>query len=468
MNCEYQNCSEKASIEYGCAEPSLSYCSADFQSHILSSPNLNHTQLASEIPRILKNAFNQILSSISTQKQQIQEKAEEIINKVQNQTAQALNYLEDSQNLCKLILKSLLQRKDLTQIKCVESILGMSEKELKKTTRKWKSPVITSNSIRVEKILDGLYKINTELSMQPLEIPIQSTTLSHKKTKKKPQEETKLEENPKTPKPKQPKNSTYLCYLLGKEKLLKKLSLNNYSFETVELNHLPADIFDYGAQCRIPSNLCFFYGGMTNAAQHSASCFTVNLETNETELLPDLIPARCFAGAVFHKDFVYVFGGYNGAALNLASKLSIQSKQWFSMNHLPVPVRNATVVVHNDQIYIAGMCKEVLRLDPLTQTYTFILSQHSWKVPSLFLEGLLFKINSQVYLLRKKAIYKKAHQESWEFVCHTKLQVSWNVCASPVEFEDKAFFAYGGEAFCFGPQTGLIKVQDLEFKARFK
>jgi len=184
MNCEYQNCSENASIECGCAEPSLSYCSAHFQSHILSSPNLNHTQLASEIPQILKNAFNQLLSNISTQKQQIQKKAEEIINKVQNQTAQALNYLEDSQNLCRLILKSLLQRKDLSQVKCVESILGMSEKELKKTTRKWKSPVINSNSIRVEKILDDLYKINTELSMQPLEIPIQSTTLSHKKTKK--------------------------------------------------------------------------------------------------------------------------------------------------------------------------------------------------------------------------------------------------------------------------------------------
>lgn len=191
MNCEYQNCSEKASIECGCAEPSLSYCSAHFQSHILSSPNLNHTQLASEIPQILKNAFDQLLSNISTQKQQIQEKAEKIINKVQNQTAQALNYLEDSQNLCRLIFKSLLQRKDLTQVKCVEPILGMSEKELKKTTRKWKSPVISFNSVRAEKILDDLYKINTELSMQPLEIPIQSTTLSHKKTKKKPQEKTK-------------------------------------------------------------------------------------------------------------------------------------------------------------------------------------------------------------------------------------------------------------------------------------
>ena len=168
----------------------------------------------------------------------------------------------------------------------------------------------------------------------------------------------------------------------GSNKLLRVDLPSEALFETV----LDSD-YRFKPQscwCLLPSSQLFLGGGhiAKDAHIYYKETSLVDPTARSVTPYPSMLSARCRHAAVYHKHFIYVFGGYCEAYLKSCEKLDLEHKTWTSLPDMKDAKDCVTAAVWKDRVYIVGYGSNKI------ETYD-VASENLFVLPITLRDGLM-------------------------------------------------------------------------------
>ena len=204
--------------------------------------------------------------------------------------------------------------------------------------------------------------------------------------------------------------SKFLCYFTPPYKTLIQINLELNAREIFPVQ-LSEGVGDRAAQCLLPRNKLFHYGGILGQKGYSSFCFRMKLDTHQVTELPKLDPGRWGSGCTYWGGSAYLFGGSSSkGVLNEVWKLDLTEKHWEKLLDLPEASANNTAVAYKDFIFVTGFSMLSLwKYYPQNNTYSEVT-----QVPRGF--KLLFRENENLYLLNENSVLQMLPNGQWSFV----------------------------------------------------
>jgi hypothetical protein len=164
--------------------------------------------------------------------------------------------------------------------------------------------------------------------------------------------------------------------------------------------------YQFKSGCRwseLPGGSLLITGGQPRVRE------VVKIDTHREYALssqPSMHNPRCYHAVVFHSQYLYVLGGFNGRALSECERYSCADSRWEVLPALPVAGSGMSAVeVENSVFALGGLGEKYfdtvqkLSLDSLTwELMQLKLPQAASWLPC-------FKSDTQVYLVIKKTLY---------------------------------------------------------------
>jgi hypothetical protein len=192
--------------------------------------------------------------------------------------------------------------------------------------------------------------------------------------------------------------------------------LHRVNLLTGELSYLKVPSYEFSKGCRwseLPGGSLLITGSGNQAVREVVKIDT--LRECAVSCLPPMRTARCFHAAVYHSQYLYVLGGFNGRYLSECERYSCAESRWQVLPTLPAAgSRMSAVEVENSLYALGGFADgrvsdtvQKLSLDSLTWELMHLkLPQASFYIPCL-------KTETQEYLMIKETLYSFTPLQVW-------------------------------------------------------
>ncbi|CAG9320688.1 unnamed protein product [Blepharisma stoltei] len=222
-----------------------------------------------------------------------------------------------------------------------------------------------------------------------------------------------------------------LCenHLYNIDRASKRVRIWTYDLDSAAKSHFyisKNETLNFGTSIALlPQSELFCYGNHEPIS--GISCIIDLKSWKIKKTLPSWTPCY-FAGSIYYKNSIYMFGGYNGVSLLcLASKFDINENKWFQITPLPMASSLCACTVFKNSIIICGYeHSKVYKYDVQIESYSELpvidLRQNFQKI--------LFEINSRIYILIKngKILESEVDNEyAWSIVGNSQF-VYYNNC----------------------------------------
>ena len=128
--------------------------------------------------------------------------------------------------------------------------------------------------------------------------------------------------------------------------------INLNTFKISSLDYTPI-IGGYGQACKIDRDIYFFHGGRINTSTYQGETYIINVKGKYFQTMK-AGPCKNHGGSVLKADKVYIFGGYDGNAMNSSDMYDLKTKEWKSIAALPQASYYVTAALIGDQIIVSG------------------------------------------------------------------------------------------------------------------
>lgn len=127
--------------------------------------------------------------------------------------------------------------------------------------------------------------------------------------------------------------------------------------------------------CLLPSHQLFLCGGHIVKDSHIYYKETVLVDVTERSVTPhpSMLSARCRHAVIYHKDFIYVFGGYSEDYLKSCEKLDWTHQTWTSLPDMKDAKDCVTAAVWKDRVYIVGYGSNKVETYDIASESMFVL-----------------------------------------------------------------------------------------------
>lgn len=265
--CLFPSCGASAAVACGCTCPPSCFCVNHWGAHGISGALSDHkySRLYSEVSHSEKD--NLLLIQRKTQRikneltQEILSRLSENINEIQGKAMEIIKMVQDNLKPYELIVEHAIADRML-----------LEEKKDK----------------TVQKMLKGQFRCEYRLS-RDLQITLKLGAFYKQ----------------------------YLFYFERNTKMLRKVRTNG-KFSVVEIHSLPENMGSNAGIYQLDEQRIAYFGGY--ASTYMSSCYIINHEAKTWKSLPSLHVAEHCMSATRWNNWIYLFGGSNGAMLSACSK----------------------------------------------------------------------------------------------------------------------------------------------------
>ncbi|CAG9310790.1 unnamed protein product [Blepharisma stoltei] len=188
---------------------------------------------------------------------------------------------------------------------------------------------------------------------------------------------------------------------------------------------------------QLPNSELFCYG---NSFFSGISCI-IDLETfTVKKLLPYGSPSWC-CGAVYYKNCVYFFGGWDKQNYMLfAEKFDLAGNRWLKSPKLPEASSGCSCVLFQECIYICGFFhSKVYKYDLEIESYSNI----NFPVLCSKMSKLLFSGNSRLYLIQEPGIlFESDYGSEYAWSKIGAFNLKWNYSAFRKKVNQSVFISF--------------------------
>lgn len=126
---------------------------------------------------------------------------------------------------------------------------------------------------------------------------------------------------------------------------------------------------DVAGWTMITAGQVFYCGGCENN-EYSRQVYLVNTVSLEATELADMHHGRAFPSVIYHKNAVYVFGGYAGMSMKYSEKYDLVRNAWSKLPDMPSSRSAFTIAELNNKLYLAGDSRTIDVYDVENNSYT--------------------------------------------------------------------------------------------------
>lgn len=194
---------------------------------------------------------------------------------------------------------------------------------------------------------------------------------------------------------------------------------------------------DLGCWCEIAAG-CILYCGGQKQSVCSSECFEIDIVDNSFKALSPMKEPRVFPAIIKLKNFVYVFGGYQGKiSLKSCEKFDIISNRWLDVGEMTYPRSGITASVFDNKIFLAGDNKVIECFDTVSEEFV----QLGLKLPLFFNHSTSF-VTDKRFLVFQKDKFLDGYIEMEELKSVKSIPTgNWWSQFSPVYYDRKLIFA---------------------------
>jgi hypothetical protein len=165
--------------------------------------------------------------------------------------------------------------------------------------------------------------------------------------------------------------------------------------------------YQFNVYCQLselPGGSLLITGGHLDAVREVVKIDT--LRECAVSSQPPMHTARYSHAAVYHSQYLYVLGGYNGRDLSECERYVCAESRWEELPDLPIACRAMSAVVLDNSLYALGgyarkFLDTVQKLNLVSLTWELM----QLKLPHAACWFPFFKTESQVYLVIVKSLY---------------------------------------------------------------
>ena len=190
---------------------------------------------------------------------------------------------------------------------------------------------------------------------------------------------------------------------------LLEIDLN--TFKLSNLDYAPK-IGQFSHACKVDQNTYFFHGGRINNG-YRAEAYLINIKDKNYEVLKNGPTKDMGGGSALKDNKVYLFGGYNGAAMNTCDTFDLKTKEWKSITALPQASNHITAAILGKDIILSGY--------QLNCCYSY---NDSTFTSILTLPVSVYKIVCEGWIYANSILYENQDQIPSKWTSHNV--ISWN------------------------------------------
>lgn len=129
------------------------------------------------------------------------------------------------------------------------------------------------------------------------------------------------------------------------------------------------------AWCLLASNQLFLCGGHTVKDSHVYYKETTLIDPSKRSVTPypSMLSSRCRHAAIYHHNFVYVFGGYCEEYLKTCEKLDLSTQIWSKLPDMKDEKDCVTAAVWKERIYVVGYGSNKIEAYDIISESLFVL-----------------------------------------------------------------------------------------------
>ncbi|OMJ65763.1 hypothetical protein SteCoe_37656 [Stentor coeruleus] len=188
-------------------------------------------------------------------------------------------------------------------------------------------------------------------------------------------------------------------------------TLVKFDPSTLSLNKINTEVSEnqgeFMALCSISYKKVFVTGGKRE--NFLDCCYIINAQTGKKKILPK-IRKRAFAQALYYKNAVFIFGGFDKRILASSDMFNLTTLSWKSLSNLPTPLdsTSATILSENN-ILIVGSDQTFkhfcLSYNIVSNSYSNFSLQFSSKNYDLLIQDddFLYLLNPENILITTKS-----------------------------------------------------------------
>ena len=163
-----------------------------------------------------------------------------------------------------------------------------------------------------------------------------------------------------------------VAFAIPKTNMVVEYALPDVTPHEVTL-HTDVKFKSFAAWCALPSGHLFVTGGQTqkDGIQYHRETILVDTSSKSVRPAPAMRHPRCKHGILYHKQHVYVFGGYCDEYLKNCERFSVKEQAWAPLPDMRDARDCVSAAEWKDRIYIVGYASnriEVLNLGDMTMT----------------------------------------------------------------------------------------------------
>lgn len=194
---------------------------------------------------------------------------------------------------------------------------------------------------------------------------------------------------------------------------------------------------DLGCWCEIGAGSILYCGGQKQSVC-SAECFEIDIVDNSFKTLSSMKEARVFQAIIRLKNFVYVFGGYQGKiSLKSCEKFDIINNRWSDVGEMAYPRSGITTSIFDNKIFLAGDNKNIECFDTVSEEFVLL----GLKLPSFFNHSIAY-VTEKRFLLFQKDKFLDGYIEMDVLKNVKSIPTgNWWSQFSPVYYDKKLIFA---------------------------